>query len=66
LSQGVALSAKLFHIALEKVIRTIETNPNGTIFKRTRRLMAYADVVLICGRSVSAIAEVVTQIKELQ
>jgi hypothetical protein len=34
LRQGDALSAILFNIVLEKVIRNIETNLNGTIFNR--------------------------------
>jgi len=45
--QGDALSATLFHTVLEKVIRKIETNPNGTIFTRTRHCMANADNVFI-------------------
>ena len=55
------LSTILFNILLQKLIRDIETNPNGTIFSRTRRCTAYADDVLILGRLVRAIEGVVTQ-----
>jgi hypothetical protein len=47
--QGDALSTTLFNIVMGKVIRNIETNPNGTIFNRTRQYIAYADDVLILG-----------------
>lgn len=60
LRQGVALSATLFLIALKKVISNIETNPNGTIFNRTRQRMANGDNVFIHGLSVRAIEKVVT------
>jgi hypothetical protein len=62
--QGDALSTALFNIVLGKVIRNIETNPNGKIFNRTRQYTAYADDVLLLGRSVSETEEVVTQYKE--
>ena len=45
--QGDALSATLFHTALEKVIRNIETNPSGTNFTRTIHCMVNADNVFI-------------------
>jgi hypothetical protein len=41
-------------------------HPNGTISNRTRLYIAYADDVLILGQSVTAMEEVVTQIKELE
>jgi hypothetical protein len=66
LGQCDALSATLFHVVLEKVIRNTETNPNGTIFNRTRQCMACAAVVLTLGQLVRAIEEAVTQTKELQ
>jgi len=40
LRQGDALSTTLFNIVLKKVIRNIETNPNGTIFNRTQQYIA--------------------------
>jgi hypothetical protein len=63
LRQGDALSTILFNIVLEKVIRSIEINPNGTIFNRTRQYLAYADDVVILGRAVTATEEVLAQIK---
>jgi len=41
-------------------------NPNGIIFNRTRQYIAYAYEVLILGRSVRAIEEVLTQSKEAE
>lgn len=58
--QGDTLSTILFNTVLEKVIRNIEINPKGTIFNRMRQYIAYADGVLIIGRFVRAIEEVVT------
>ena len=63
LRQSVALSATLFHIVLEKVIRNIKTNPIGTIFNKTRHCLANADVLLILGRLVRATEEIVKQIE---
>jgi hypothetical protein len=63
LRQGDALSTILFNIVLEKVIRNTEINPNGTIFNRTRQYLAYADDVVILGRSMRATEEVLAQIK---
>jgi hypothetical protein len=57
LRQGDALSAILFYIVLEKAIRNIEINQNGTIFNRRRQYLAYADDVVILGRLVRAIEE---------
>jgi hypothetical protein len=62
--QSDTLCIILFNIVLEKVIRNIETNPNGTIFNRTRQYIAFADDVLILGRSVTVIELVVTKLKE--
>jgi len=47
LRQGDVLSTAPFNIVLEKVIGNIQTNPNGTIFNRTRQCMANADNVFI-------------------
>ena len=62
--QGNATSTALFNIVLQKVIGNIEINMNGTIFKRARQYIAYADDMLILGRSVRATEVTVTQIKE--
>jgi hypothetical protein len=63
LRQGDALSTILFNIVLEKVIRNIEINPNGTIFNRTRQYLAHVDEVVILGISVRATEEVLAQIR---
>jgi len=61
---GDSLSTALFNIVLGKVISNIETNPNGTIFNRTREYITYADDVLILGRLVIENEEIVTRSKE--
>jgi len=61
LGQSDSLSTTWFSMLLEKVIRNIETNLNGT---RMRQYIAYAGVVLILGRLVRVIVEVVIQFKE--
>ena len=55
LRQGDALSTTLFNTVLEKVIRNIETNPNGKIYNSTRQYVANADNVLLLGRLAMAI-----------
>jgi hypothetical protein len=52
LRQGDSLSTLLFNLSMEKVIRNVKTNLGGTMFKRTRPYLAYADNVVILGRSV--------------
>ena len=52
--RGDTLSTALFNIVLEKVMRNTQTNLKGTISNRTRQHKAYADEVLILGRSVTA------------
>ena len=37
---------------LERVSRKIEINPGGTIYNRMIQVMAYADDVVLIGRSV--------------
>ena len=36
---------------MEKIIRNVRINPGGTIYNRTRQCLAYADEVVILGRS---------------
>jgi hypothetical protein len=36
---------------MEKIIRNVIINPGGKTFKRTRQYFAYADDVVILGRS---------------
>jgi hypothetical protein len=60
LTSIACLSTILFNILLQKVIRNIETNLNGKISIAVTRYIAHADNVLIFGRFVRAIEEVVT------
>lgn len=48
---------------MEKIIKNIETNSNGTIFNR-RQYTAQAGNVLILGRSIRTTEEVVTKLTE--
>jgi len=51
LRQGDSLSTLLFNLCMEKIIRNVRINPGGTIYNRTRQCLAYADDVVILGRS---------------
>jgi hypothetical protein len=51
LRQGDSLSTLLFNLCTEKIIRNVRINPGGTIYNRTRQCLAYADDVVIMGRS---------------
>ena len=51
LRQGDSLSTLLFNLCMEKIIRNVRINPDGTIYNRTRQCLAYADDVVILGRS---------------
>lgn len=62
LRQGDPLSTQLFNICLEKVIRTIKTNPGGHIFTRTCQILAYADDLVALGRSMKYLTEPVEEI----
>ena len=57
LRQGDALSTLLFNLCMEKIIRNIRINPGGTIYNRTRQYLAYADDVVILGRTEGYIKE---------
>jgi hypothetical protein len=57
LRQGDSSSTLLFNLCIEKIIRNVKTNPEETIFNRTRQCLAYADDVVILGRSVRYIFE---------
>ena len=51
LRRGDSLSTLLFNLCMEKIIRNVRINPGGTILNRTRQCLAYADDVVILGRS---------------
>ena len=57
LQQGDSLSTLLFNLCKEKIIRNVRINPGGTIFNITRQCLAYADDVMILGRSESYLTE---------
>jgi hypothetical protein len=46
---------------MEKIIRNIRINPGETIFNRTRPYLAYADNVVILGRSEGFIKEILEE-----
>jgi hypothetical protein len=52
LRQSDSLFTLLFNLCIEKIIRNVKPNPGGTICNRTRQCLAYADDVVILGRSV--------------
>jgi len=49
--QGDSLSTLLFNLCVEKIIRNVTIDPSGTIFNRKRQCLAYADDVVILGRT---------------
>jgi hypothetical protein len=49
--QGNSLSSILFNLCMEKLIRNIRINQGGKIFIRTRQCLAFADDIVILGRS---------------
>ena len=51
------LSALLFNLALEKVVRQLPINPGGTILNRQVKVVAYADDVAIIARNKRALEE---------
>jgi hypothetical protein len=57
LRQGDSLSCYLFNLALEKVIRNAKLDIRGNIYTRTVQLLAYADDLVIVGRTIQATKE---------
>ncbi|XP_066902791.1 deformed epidermal autoregulatory factor 1-like, partial [Halyomorpha halys] len=63
LRQGDPLSPVLFNLTLEVAIRKIRTNLGGTIYNRLTQHMAYADDVVITGRTKTVLAGAVEEFK---
>jgi hypothetical protein len=63
LKQGYALSAQLFNLILEKVVRNIDINQGGSIYNRTMQYVAYADDVNLVSRSVLMLSEAFKQLE---
>ena len=57
LKQGDRLSTILFNLALEKVVRAMSINWNGTIFTTSKQLAAFADDADLIGRGTLAVKE---------
>ena len=47
----------LFNLKLEKVIRDSEIETKGTIYNKNTQILAYADDMVIVGRSIGALKE---------
>ena len=55
--QGDALACLLFNITLEYAIRKSGIQTRGTIFYKSVQLMAYADDIVIIGRSLASMKD---------
>jgi len=64
LRQGDTLSTKLFNVVLEKMMRHIQINKGGSIYKRTLQILAYAGDVNLIGRSTGRLNDAVIQMEE--
>jgi hypothetical protein len=64
LRQGDKLSTILFNLALEKVIRAMTINWNGTIFNTSKQLVAFADDADLIGRGTVAIKEMFVEMEK--
>src|ERR1700744_6230282 len=57
LRQGDGLSTILFNLALEKVVRAMSINFNGTIFTTSKQIAAFADDADLIGGGALAVKE---------
>lgn len=64
LRQGDGLSPVLFNLALEKVFRMARIDTKGTIFHKSKQVLAYADDIDIVGRSETAVKETFKALEE--
>jgi hypothetical protein len=54
---GDPVACLFFNISLEKVIRDAEVETGGTIFNKSVQILAYADDIVITGRSLAVVKE---------
>jgi len=66
LRQGDAVVPSLFNIVLETAIRSSEVDTRGTIFDKFSQIMAYADDVIIMGRRLQDVEEILTSLMNKQ
>lgn len=64
LKQGDGLAPMLFNLALEAVIRKTSIQRNYTLVNKSAQVIGYADDINIVGRSVRAVKECYSEIKE--
>jgi hypothetical protein len=62
--QGDALSCILFNIALEKVVGDSGTETKGTIHNKTIQILAYADDIVLVGRTIGVLKEAVINLNK--
>jgi hypothetical protein len=57
LRQGDVLSTLLFNVVLEVIVRRANLRTTGTIYNKETQLLAFADDIVIVGRSQSAVRD---------
>ncbi|KAJ4430124.1 hypothetical protein ANN_22334 [Periplaneta americana] len=62
--QGDALACLLFNIALESVVRKSEVQTRSNIFYKSTQILAFADDIVIIGRSVKYVKEVFLSLEQ--
>ena len=55
--QGDALSCMIFNIVLEKAIREADLKVSGTIMNKSLQMLAYADDIVLIGRTRNVVTE---------
>jgi hypothetical protein len=60
--QGDALSATLFNLILHKVIQNIEVT--GTIVNKWKQILGYADDIVLVGRNITALWELLIELEK--
>jgi len=64
LRQDDALST-LIYLCMEKVMRNVQTNQEGTVFNGTRKCLLFTDDVLVLGCTVKHTAETIEDMTPL-